>query len=244
MLERAARIELAISCLASRRSSAELCPLSSPILEAPAGLEPASPAYKAGTSPPMLRSLRLPGGPGRTRTSTCRVKGPVPCRFGHRPTSTAVVGHRGVEPRPGVYKTPVLTHTPVPTLVYVSRRRRDSNPRDPRALLLSGQALWPLSDVAVHLDGGRPGTRTPTTVSRLGRLATCCLTIRQAFRPLIRAGGGRGIRTPETSRSCPVSNRVPRPAGRPPSYPVAEGEGLEPSDHSRGLLFSGQVPCR
>ena len=52
-----------------------------------------------------------------------------------------------------------------------------------RALLLSGQVLWPLSDVAVPLNGGRPGTRTPTTVSRLGRLATCCLTIRQAFRP-------------------------------------------------------------
>ncbi len=94
------------------------------------------------------------------------------------------------------------------------------------------------------LDGGRPGTRTPTTVSRLGRLATCCLTIRQAFRPASCFGGGRGSRTPEASRPCPLSRRVPRPAGRPPSYPVAEGEGLEPSDHSRGLLLSGQVPCR
>ena len=97
-----------------------------------------------------------------------------------------MVGDRGVEPRPGVYKTPVLTHTPVPTLVHTWRRRRDSNPRDPGALLLSGQVLWPLSDVAVRpciRGGGRPGTRTPTTVSRLGRLATCCLTIRQAFRP-------------------------------------------------------------
>ena len=221
----------------------------------------------------MPALVSYPGGPGRTRTGlSClqgrhiatyasepssslvgrgglepphlRIKSPAPFQFGYRPTSTAVVGHRGVEPRPGVYKTPVLTHTPVPNLVSLAATAGLEPAGPSRALLLSGQVLWPLSDVAVHLHGGRPGIRTPTTVSRLGRLATCCLTIRQAFRPFSCCGGGRGIRTPETSRSCPLSRRVPRPTGRPPSYPVAEGEGLEPSDHLRGLLLSGQVPCR
>ncbi len=132
-----------------------------------------------------------------------RTKSPAPYQFGYRPTSTTVVGHRGVEPRPGVYKTPVLTHTPVPNLVSLAATAGLEPAGPSRALLLSGQVLWPLSDVAVRLRGGRPGTRTPTTVSRLGRLATCCLTIRQAFRPfhmLWRRGRDSNPRT-----TCAVS---------------------------------------